>query len=56
MLSDPIINEVRKNREVSAAEYENNLVQVIKTLKAIEATSGRSYVVPDTKGSSDDFI
>jgi hypothetical protein len=44
MMTDPVFVEVRKNREAFAAKYNNDLEQIYRTLKDIEATSGRTYV------------
>jgi hypothetical protein len=49
MLTDPIIDEVRKNREALAAEHGNDLQRLFRAIKEIEAASGRAYVKLEPK-------
>jgi hypothetical protein len=49
MLTDPIIDEVRKNREALAAEHGNDLQRLFRAIKEIEAASGRAYVKREPK-------
>ncbi|WP_299696753.1 type II toxin-antitoxin system VapC family toxin [Hydrocarboniphaga sp.] len=44
MMNDPIVEEVRRNRQAHAARYNNDLAAICKALKAREASSGRIVV------------
>lgn len=44
MMNDPIVEEVRRNRQAHAARYNNDLVAICKALQTREKSSGRVVV------------
>jgi len=44
MMSDPIVEEVRRNRRAHAARYNNDLMAIFKVLQERECSSSRTVV------------
>jgi len=52
MWEDPIVEEVRKAREVHAAKFNYDLQAIYQDLKAQEKQSGRTFVAYPPKRTS----
>ena len=44
MIEDPIVNEVRKHRQVHAERYGNDLIKIAGALRKKQDQSGREYI------------
>lgn len=52
MWVDPIVEEIHREREAYAAEFNHDLEAIFQDIKRQERASGREYVTPPPKPSA----